>query len=106
MRKTRASFVISGALTIWVAQAVAADGPAEIKIGTLYASSGRYASISMPVFSALKLWADQKNADGGAYVKAFDKKIPVKLVAYDDKSNTATPSPLYNHFIPRDNGVM
>ena len=31
---------------------MAADAPAEIKIGTLYASSGRFASISMPVFSA------------------------------------------------------
>ena len=55
---------------------MAADAPAEIKIGTLYASSGRFASISMPVHSALKLWVDQKNADGGVYVKAFDKKIP------------------------------
>ena len=54
-------------------QALAADAPAEIKIGTLYASSGRFASISMPVHSALKLWIDQKNADGGVYVKAFDK---------------------------------
>jgi len=83
-------------------QAFAADAPAEIKIGTLYASSGRYASISMPVFSALKLWADQKNADGGAYVKAFDKKIPVKLIAYDDQSNTATASTLYNQLITQD----
>ena len=69
---------ITGALVLagvaFAAQAFAAEAPAEIKIGTLYASSGRYASISMPVFSALKLWADQKNADGGAYVKAFDKK--------------------------------
>src|SRR5579864_9050008 len=81
------------------AQAVAADAPAEIKIGTLYASSGRYASISMPVFSALKLWVDQKNADGGVYVKAFDKKLPVKLVAYDDQSNTATASTLYNQLV-------
>ena len=56
--------------------AIAADAPAEIKIGTLYASSGRFASISMPVHSALKLWVDQKNADGGVYVKAYDKKIP------------------------------
>jgi len=87
---------------ILAAPAVAADAPAEIKIGTLYASSGRYASISMPVFSALKLWADQKNADGGAYVKAFDKKIPIKLVAYDDQSNTATASTLYNQLVTQD----
>jgi branched-chain amino acid transport system substrate-binding protein len=83
-------------------QAFGADAPAEIKIGTLYASSGRYASISMPVHSALKLWIDQKNADGGVYVKAFDKKIPVKLVAYDDQSNTATASTLYNQLITQD----
>src|SRR5258708_15326579 len=82
--------------------AFAADTPAEIKIGTLYASSGRYASISMPVFSALKLWADQKNADGGVFVKAFDKKLPVKLVAYDDQSNTATASTLYNQLVTQD----
>ena len=83
-------------------QAFAADAPAEIKIGTLYASSGRFASISMPVHSALKLWVDQKNADGGVYVKAFDKKIPIKLVAYDDQSNTATASTLYNQLITQD----
>lgn len=84
------------------APAFAADAPAEIKIGTLYASSGRFASISMPVFTGLKIWADQKNAEGGAYVKAFDKKIPIKLVTYDDQSNTATAATLYNQLITQD----
>src|SRR5258708_36853198 len=79
--------------------ASAAEAPAEIKLGTLYASSGRYASISMPVHSGLKLWIEQKNAEGGVFVKAFDKKIPIRLVAYDDQSNTATPPPLYNQLI-------
>jgi branched-chain amino acid transport system substrate-binding protein len=83
-------------------QAMAADAPAEIKIGTLYASSGRFASISMPVYSGLKLWVEQKNAEGGVYVKAFDKKLPVKLVSYDDQSNTATASTLYNQLITQD----
>jgi branched-chain amino acid transport system substrate-binding protein len=80
----------------------AADAPAEIKLGTLYASSGRYASISMAVHYGLKLWIDQKNAEGGVYVKAFDKKIPLKLVAYDDQSNTATAATLYNQLITQD----
>ena len=87
---------------ILAAPAFAADAPAEIKIGTLYASSGRFASISMPVFTGLKIWADQKNAEGGVYVKAFDKKIPLKLVAYDDQSNTATATTLYNQLITQD----
>ena len=81
----------------------AADAPAEIKLGTLYASAGRYASISMPVHYGLKLWIDQKNADGGVFVKAYNKKIPIKLVAYDDQSNTATASTLYNQLITQDN---
>jgi branched-chain amino acid transport system substrate-binding protein len=80
----------------------AADAPAEIKLGTLYASSGRFASISMPVHYGLKLWIDQKNAEGGVYVKAFDKKIPLKLVAYDDQSNTATATILYDQLITQD----
>jgi branched-chain amino acid transport system substrate-binding protein len=82
--------------------AFAADAPSEIKIGTLYASSGRYASISMPVHAALKLWVEQKNSEGGVYVKAFDKKIPVKLIAYDDQSNTATAATLYNQLVTQD----
>jgi branched-chain amino acid transport system substrate-binding protein len=80
----------------------AADAPAEIKLGTLYASSGRYASISLPVHNGLKLWIDQMNASGGAFVKAFNKKIPLKLIAYDDQSNTATAATLYNQLITQD----
>jgi branched-chain amino acid transport system substrate-binding protein len=80
----------------------AATAPAEIRIGTLYASSGRYASISMPVHYGLKLWADQMNAQGGVYVKAFDRKIPVKIVAYDDQSNTGTAATLYSQLITQD----
>src|SRR4051812_40833223 len=80
----------------------AQEAPTEIKIGTLYASSGRYASISMPVHYGLKLWIDQKNAEGGMYVKAYDKKLPIKLVAYDDQSNTATAATLYNQLITQD----
>src|SRR6204780_4789205 len=56
----------------------------------------------MPVYSALKLLADQKNTEGGVFVKAFDKKIPVKLVSYDDQSNTATASTLYNQLVTQD----
>jgi branched-chain amino acid transport system substrate-binding protein len=84
------------------APAWAEDAPAAIKIGTLYASSGPYASISMPVFDAFKLWVDQVNADGGVMVKPFGKKIPIKLIAYDDQSSTATAATLYNQLITED----
>jgi branched-chain amino acid transport system substrate-binding protein len=94
--------VFCAALLALATAVQAADAPAEIKLGTLYASSGRYASISMPVHYGLKLWMEQKNAEGGIYVKPFDKKIPLKLVAYDDQSNTATAATLYNQLITQD----
>jgi branched-chain amino acid transport system substrate-binding protein len=99
-RKTILSLLISFAA--FTCPAWSAEAPSEIKLGTLYASSGRYASISMPVHYGLKLWMDQKNAEGGVFVKAFNKKIPLKLVAYDDQSNTGTAANLYNQLITQD----
>ncbi len=99
---TRLAILAALMASLTTAAVQAADAPAEIKLGTLYASSGRFASISMPVHYGLKLWIDQKNADGGVYVKAFNKKIPLKLIAYDDQSNTATAATLYNQLITQD----
>jgi branched-chain amino acid transport system substrate-binding protein len=82
--------------------ASAAPVPTEIKIGTLYASSGPFAAISMPVYYGLKLWAEQKNAEGGVMVGPYKKKIPIRFIAYDDQSSTATAATLYNQLITRD----
>lgn len=92
----------AAAVMMMTGLAEAADAPAEIKIGTLYASSGTYAGISNTINLGLRVWVDQKNAEGGVYVKPFDKKIPIKLVAYDDQSNTATAATLYNQLITQD----
>ncbi|HEU0231423.1 MAG TPA: ABC transporter substrate-binding protein [Burkholderiaceae bacterium] len=80
----------------------APQAPAEIKIGALYASSGPFAAISMPAHMGLKLWVDEVNAKGGVMVKPYGKRIPVKLVAYDDQSNTSTAATLYNQLITQD----
>ena len=82
--------------------ALAADPPDEIRLGTLYASSGNYAGVSTAMHSGLRIWIDQKNAEGGVFVKPFNKKIPIKLISYDDQSNTATAATLYNQLITQD----
>ncbi|MFI5022439.1 MAG: amino acid ABC transporter substrate-binding protein [Alphaproteobacteria bacterium] len=102
MVRTLICGVLIGSFVAITCSARAADAPSEIKLGTLYASSGNFASISMPVHYGLKLWADAKNAEGGVFVKAFNKKIPLKLVEYDDQSNTATAATLYNQLITQD----
>jgi branched-chain amino acid transport system substrate-binding protein len=69
------SILVALTASLTAAAVQAADSPAEIKLGTLFASSGRFASLFMPVHHGLKLWIDQKNAEGGVYVKTFGKQF-------------------------------
>ncbi len=76
--------------------------PSQIKIGTLYASTGTFAVASQGQYQGLQYWASLVNKDGGVFVKAFNKKIPVKIIAYDDQSSTTTATTLYNQLITQD----
>lgn len=84
------------------APALAADPPAEITIGALYAGSGQLASASVPLHAALQWWADGVNKAGGVFVKAFGKKLPVRLISYDDQSSPSLAGNLTNQLITRD----
>lgn len=79
-----------------------ADPPKQILIGTLYASSGPFATSSTSQYHGLQFWVNSVNKQGGVYVAAFKKKIPVKLIAYDDQSSTTLAATLYNQLITRD----
>ncbi len=73
--------------------------PSTIKIGTLYAGSGSFATSSKSQYDGLKFWASQVNAKGGVKVAAYHKKIPVKIVSYNDQSKTSTAATQYNQLI-------
>lgn len=79
-----------------------ATAPKQIVIGTTYAGSGAFASSSMPEYEGLKFWIKQENAQGGVMVKAFGKRIPIKLVSYNDQSSPATASNYYTQLITQD----
>lgn len=90
------------ALGAGAAHAANPPAPTVLKIGTLYASSGPFAVASEGEYHGLLYWADGINKDGGVFVKAYNKKIPVKVVAYDDQSSTSTATSLYNQLITQD----
>lgn len=71
----------------------------DITIGTLYAESGPFATSSMPEYNGLKFWASQVDKSGGVFVKALNKKVPVKIVAYNDQSSPTTATTLYSQLI-------
>ncbi len=100
--KSKFIFLSIAVLVFTAVTSFAAKPPKVITIGTLYASSGSFATSSTSQYRGLKFWVSQVNKEGGVFVKAFNKKIPVKLVAYDDQGQTGTAGMLYNQLITRD----
>lgn len=78
------------------------SAPARLTIGTLYSGSGDFALSSQSQYAGLKAWAKEVNASGGVQVAAYHKKIPVKIVAYNDQSSTTTAATLYNQLITQN----
>lgn len=73
-----------------------------ITVGTLYAGSGSYATSSLPEYDGLKFWASQANAHGGIYVAPLKKKVKIKIVAYNDQSDPATATTLYDQLLDQN----
>ncbi|MHB1593543.1 MAG: ABC transporter substrate-binding protein [Streptosporangiaceae bacterium] len=78
------------------------SAPADITVGTLYSGSGSFATSSQPQLAGLKFWISQENAKGGAYVGAYHKRIPLKLVTYNDQSSASTAAVQYNQLVTQD----
>jgi branched-chain amino acid transport system substrate-binding protein len=57
----------------------------EIRIGLSTALSGDAAAWGIAHFRAVELIAEKYNADGGIYIADAGKKLPIKIIAYDDK---------------------
>jgi len=63
----------------------------QILIGNPIALSGRnVAGATMTQTRGYDMWVEDVNAKGGIYVKKYNKKIPVKIIRYDDKSDIGT----------------
>lgn len=82
--------------------ALGASTPKAITVGTLYAKSGFLANESIPEYKGLRFWAKHVNENGGVYVKAYGRKLPVKIIAYNDRSSTDLAGTLYNRLVTQD----
>ncbi len=84
------------------ATSATSKAPAAITVGTLYSGSGSFATSSLPELAGLKFWISQENSKGGVYVGAYKKRIPVKLVTYNDQSSATTAATLYTQLITQN----
>src|ERR1700722_11965209 len=67
-----------------------------IRVGMSMALTGGVAPIGKQVLTALQIWRDDVNANGGLLGR------PVELVFYDDQSNPANVPQLYTKLIDAD----
>jgi branched-chain amino acid transport system substrate-binding protein len=74
----------------------------EIIIGAALSLTGKYADSGKRYQEAYTLWVEEVNAQGGIYVKEYGKKLPVRLILYDDASDPTTGVNLYEKLITVD----
>ncbi len=74
-----------------------------IVFGGARSQSGVFAFFDQAAFGPIyRMWAEEVNADGGIYVKEYDKKLTVELKVYDDTSDLGTMTRLYEKLILED----
>jgi len=71
-----------------------------ITIGFTVSNTGALNVDSLEQYRGFELWRDQANAAGG--IKAGGKSYQIKLVSYDDESNTKRVQQLYTRMILQD----
>lgn len=94
---------VSSLLAVNVAEAAE---PSAITVGCLYAGSGFLAAQSKRLHDGLQFWVSETQAAGGVYVKAVNKKLPIKLQCYNDQSSPSLVTTLTNQLIDQKVNIL
>lgn len=76
--------------------------PQEIRIGATVSITGKFATEVGPFKRLLTAWAEEINGRGGLPLKTPNKRLPVKVIIYDDQSDEATARRYYQRLISED----
>lgn len=82
--------------------AAAAQGPKEIVLGAALPLTGGQSREGGFFKKAYEMAVKEINASGGIMLKEFNRKIPLRLIIYDDKSETTTSVQLYEKLATED----
>ncbi len=78
------------------------SAPSEIVVGAALPLTGEESRIGTYFRAAYELAVKEVNDQGGLYLKKFGKKLPVRLIIYDDKTDAATSRDLYERLAVQD----
>ena len=89
LKKAFIGLVLSTMIFWNVLPAMAADAPEKIKVGVILPLSGPVSWAGSSLKQGADLAAEEANADGGIFIKEFNKKIPVEVIYEDNQSKPA-----------------
>ena len=79
-----------------------AEVPDAIRVGATVSVSGKFSTEIGPFQRLFKAWVDEVNSQGGIYLKKYGRKLPLKLITYDDRSDAATARRYYERLATVD----
>lgn len=82
--------------------ATSAEAQEVIKIGATAPITGGLSSIYSVQGKLWDAWSQAQNEAGGIFVKSLNKKLPVKIIYYDDKSDPKVSVKFYERLISED----
>lgn len=99
----RISKLLAGTLgTLAIALSPSASAQDVIKIGATAPITGGLANIYSIQGRLWEAWEKAQNDAGGIYVKSLNKKLPIKIVYYDDRSDPKNSVKFYERLIAED----
>jgi len=103
MRKSWFVLILAMALFFGTIHVSMAQDKREIVVGMTLCLTGRFAVDVGPFDQMIKAWENYVNKkQGGLYVKAYNRKLPVRTIVYDDKSDPATAVKFYERLVTVD----
>lgn len=89
---------------LWLMAGLAAAQSAkkDVAIGYSISLTGKFSAEGSDTHRAYQLWAEMVNGQGGIAVKSLGGKLPVKLIHYDDSSDTNNAIRNYERLITKD----
>jgi branched-chain amino acid transport system substrate-binding protein len=103
MKKVFISLMIVSAFMAASFQPAVAQEKKEIVIGMTLCLTGRYATDVGTFDRMVQAWEGYVNNKlGGLYVKSYKRKLPVRTIIYDDKSDQATAVKFYERLVTID----
>jgi branched-chain amino acid transport system substrate-binding protein len=78
------------------------NGPPEVVVGAVLPLTGEESRVGTFYKAAYELATKEINDRGGVQLRAYGRKIPVKLIIYDDKTDPATSRNLYERLAVQD----